>query len=168
MDRGFGRQRKVIAMRMNSWLNSLRFLRPTAVSDHRRRSRSRGQMALQSHELETRMLLAAVSWDGGGDYQWSNAANWSGDVLPGAADDVTIDFGTNDFTVVLAGASTSIDSLNAQSRIVVSGGGLLLAKPSQIMGSLVLQNATFGGSGLTTVGAAHSRVTTVLWRGSRA
>ncbi|MBI3297578.1 MAG: VCBS repeat-containing protein [Elusimicrobia bacterium] len=35
---------------------------------------------------------AAVSWDdGGGDGNWYTSANWSGDVNPGVADDVTID-----------------------------------------------------------------------------
>ncbi|MGF1635410.1 MAG: hypothetical protein ACFCVE_16310 [Phycisphaerae bacterium] len=42
--------------------------------------------------MEQRRLLAAVSWDGGGDgVSWSDPLNWSGDVLPVAADDVTID-----------------------------------------------------------------------------
>ena len=42
--------------------------------------------------LESRRLLAAVSWDGGGDgINWMDPLNWSADALPGAGDDVTID-----------------------------------------------------------------------------
>src|SRR5512140_2227583 len=45
----------------------------------------------RTESLERRMLLTAVSWDGGGDgTNWSDPVNWSGDVLPGSAADVTI------------------------------------------------------------------------------
>jgi hypothetical protein len=41
--------------------------------------------------LEARRLLAAVSWDGGGDgTKWSDPLNWSNNAVPQAADDVTI------------------------------------------------------------------------------
>ena len=51
--------------------------------------------------LENRRLLAAVSWDGGGDgSSWGDADNWSDDSVPTAADDVTIDVAG---TVVLTG-----------------------------------------------------------------
>ena len=44
--------------------------------------------------LEQRMLLTTVAWDGeAGDGLWSSPLNWSGDVLPGADDDVKIDVG---------------------------------------------------------------------------
>lgn len=50
----------------------------------------------------------AISWDGGGDgVSWSSANNWSGDVSPGAADDVTIDANVT----VNLDASTTINSL---------------------------------------------------------
>ena len=46
--------------------------------------------------LERRELLAAVARDGGGDgVRWSDPLNWSNNVLPAAADDVTIDVGNN-------------------------------------------------------------------------
>src|SRR5436305_768373 len=39
--------------------------------------------------LESRVLLSAVAWTGGGDgVNWTDPANWSGGALPGAADDV--------------------------------------------------------------------------------
>src|SRR5262249_57360237 len=39
--------------------------------------------------LEGRVLLATRVWDGGGaDANWTTAANWAGDVAPGAGDDL--------------------------------------------------------------------------------
>ena len=65
--------------------------------------------------LEDRTVpTATITWDGGGgNFDWGTAANWAGDVLPGAADDVVIDFGANDFTVVHLAGSTSIHSLTS-------------------------------------------------------
>src|SRR5262249_18743129 len=46
---------------------------------------------LAVERLEDRATPAAVFWDGGGDnLNWSNAQNWSNDVVPTSADDVTI------------------------------------------------------------------------------
>ena len=53
-------------------------------------------LAIMAENLETRELLVAAMWDGGGDgVHWSDPLNWSGDTLPGSADDVTIDLGSN-------------------------------------------------------------------------
>gem|GEM_PF-5888924 len=44
--------------------------------------------------LEQRVLLASVSWDGGGDgILWGDALNWSGDQVPASTDDITIGAG---------------------------------------------------------------------------
>ena len=140
-------------MRLGSWLNSLqsnvsRQIRPT---DRRIRRRRSNLVSREINELETRTLLAAVSWDGGGgDFQWSNAANWSGDVLPGVDDDVTIDFGTNDFTVVHAAGADSVHSINSNASLNVAGGELFVSASSTIHSDLSLV-ATFGGSGNITV-----------------
>ncbi len=43
-------------------------------------------------QLETRALLAAISWDGGGDgTHWLDPVNWSTNTLPSSTDNVTID-----------------------------------------------------------------------------
>ncbi|MFZ4573667.1 MAG: hypothetical protein ACOYN0_04675, partial [Phycisphaerales bacterium] len=50
-----------------------------------------GHAPVVIEQLESRQLMAAVSWDGGASSaNWHDAANWSNDVVPGAADDVTI------------------------------------------------------------------------------
>ena len=44
--------------------------------------------------IEVSGLAPTISWDGGGsDASWSTAANWSGDVLPGASDNVLANAG---------------------------------------------------------------------------
>jgi hypothetical protein len=66
------------------------------------RSIRRRVLALQSSRhrvevLESRRLLTAITWDGGGDQtSWNDAANWSDDAVPTAEDDVTIGLGVND------------------------------------------------------------------------
>jgi hypothetical protein len=76
--------------------------------------------------LEDRITPSTVTWDNdGGDYDWNNAANWSGDVLPGAADDVVIDFEANDFTVNLHGVSATIRSLVSEAGLSINMGSTL-------------------------------------------
>jgi len=140
-------------MRLGSWLNSLqsKVTRNVHASDRRSRRRRQTPVAREIHELETRTLLAAVSWDGGGgDFNWSNAVNWSGDALPGASDDVTIDFGANDFSVVHGAGTDSIRSLTSSASLTVAGGELCVSANSTIAGDLALA-ATFGGFGDITV-----------------
>src|SRR2546428_486966 len=66
--------------------------------------------------LEDRLAPAAVSWDGGGgsDTRWANALNWSNNLLPTAADDVTIN--APGVTVIHDSLSTeTVHSLQCQS-----------------------------------------------------
>src|SRR5687767_3854818 len=70
--------------------------------------------------LESRRLLADISWDGGGDgVNWSDANNWSSNALPTAADDVTISIAANP-TIQLAGVR-SVNSLVTDELINVTG-----------------------------------------------
>jgi Ca2+-binding RTX toxin-like protein len=102
---------------------------------NRRRVQSCSQRScrLDFEPLEDRRVLAAVFWDGGaGTFNWNDATNWSGDSLPGEADDVTIDVAGTDVAVSLSGHHTSIKSLdnretlivNLTSALVVSGIGV--------------------------------------------
>ncbi|HQY88746.1 MAG TPA: hypothetical protein PK402_08805, partial [Tepidisphaeraceae bacterium] len=51
-------------------------------------------------------MLAAVSWDGGGDGTlWSDPLNWSSNVIPTVADDVTLDVPGSP-TITVTGATT--------------------------------------------------------------
>ncbi len=75
--------------------------------------------------LESRQLLAFVLWDGGGgDSNWNNPLNWSGDTLPGAADNVLIDTPGHPTIHRASGASDTIASLWTLNPLDISGGSL--------------------------------------------
>ncbi len=64
-----------------------------------RRTSSRRRSLIEG--LETRRLLAALTWDGGGDgTTWGDAQNWNVDRLPTKADDVVLDI-VGDLNVVI-------------------------------------------------------------------
>jgi hypothetical protein len=71
-------------------------------------------------------LNAQVSWDGDGDgTSWSDPANWSGDILPGPFDSVTIDLDVNvlaDSTIHFAGSLRigPMDTLSMSGSFVIS------------------------------------------------
>src|SRR2546430_1231285 len=76
----------------------------------------------QCQRLEPRRLLAAVSWDGGGDGSaWNDPFNWSGDQLPTSADDVTLATGG---PVTLQGNGATIKSLVSSIPLTVLGQSL--------------------------------------------
>ncbi|MEQ9408902.1 MAG: CARDB domain-containing protein, partial [Fuerstiella sp.] len=90
------------------------------VYDSRRTQISPTAASLET--LEDRTLLAAVVWDGdAGDFQWTNPLNWDGDVLPGTADDVTIDVPGSQIDVELAGAAAVNSIVNQESLSLVNG-----------------------------------------------
>jgi hypothetical protein len=131
-----------------SWLNGLksrisgRVFERSVVSPRRQRR----PVARFVNSLEPRTLLAAVMWDGGGgDFQWSNPLNWDTDTLPGEGDDVTIEFGANDFTVVHSGGTNSIKSLTSVAALDIAGGTLLVNSASTVDGDLQL-SGTLGGT----------------------
>jgi hypothetical protein len=68
--------------------------------------------------------MSAISWKYNTDGVWSNAANWSGGVLPGAADDVTLAT-LSAHTVTYSSGSTQIHSLTATTdSLNISAGSL--------------------------------------------
>ena len=106
--------------------------------------------------LESRVLLAAVTWDGGGDgVNWTDPNNWSTNALPGVADDVTIDVvGTP--TIQLIFGSQSINSLTSNESIQLSATTLNLAATSVVNASFTQTNSTFDGSGDLTVNGTYT------------
>lgn len=68
---------------------------------------------------------ATVTWDGGGgNNTWGNAANWSGDALPGPADDVVIN-GTGE--VIHVAGSTSVRSIHSSRDLRLTGGTIIVS-----------------------------------------
>lgn len=101
--------------------------------------RSRG---LRFEPLEERHMLSVVSWTGGGDGKsWSDAANWSGGALPGAAADVVINAPTGT-TIVHASGDDSINSLTSASAFTLSGGSLTVAHTVEVDNTFTLDGGT--------------------------
>src|SRR5690349_10625040 len=91
----------VLAKRLDTGDNSMNrqakrraFLTPIYSHSQRRpfRRAAKTFRSLRMEHLEHRNVLAAVSWDGGGNgTSWSDPLNWSTNSLPGLNDDVLID-----------------------------------------------------------------------------
>ena len=95
--------------------------------------------------------MAVIAWDGGPSgtgTDWSVAANWSGDVLPGAADDVIIDV-PGSVTITHTSGADSINSLSLASNdtLSLSGGSLSIATASTLDGTLALSGGTLDRRG---------------------
>jgi fibronectin-binding autotransporter adhesin len=98
---------------------------------------------------------ATVTWDaGGGDENWSNALNWSGDALPTTGDDVIItSAGTGTVRIDVNPIVNSITVQNGAALSVESGQVLTVNNPSSVDsdGLLSLSGGTFSGNGDLTV-----------------
>ena len=91
------------------------------------------------------MLLAAVSWTGAaGDNQWTTPGNWSGGVLPGPADDVTINVAGNP-TIMLGSGTQSIHSLVVGDPLQITSGVLAVATTAQLSTNLTLAGGVLAG-----------------------
>lgn len=99
--------------------------------------------------LEPRQLLATVSWDGGaGTNSWHDAANWSGDVLPGAGDDVVIDAGPASLTVVHSQNIVSfVRTITSTRGVSLSGGTIAPSVSWAQSGPFLMSGGTITGVG---------------------
>ncbi len=106
----------------------------------------------------------------GGDFSWANQANWSGSVLPGAADDVWIHAGN---TISHTAGSDVIDKLAliGATPLSITGGSLTVGGATTIDGMLNVSgsgtytsNGSVGGAGTLQVagGSAVLNGTTSL------
>src|SRR3954469_21782556 len=90
-----------------------------------RPTRGRNRCArLNLHRLERRDVPATLFWDGGGggDMQWTNPLNWSGDSLPGVNDDVFLAPGP--YPVHYNGGALTVQSLILSGGLTLHQGGL--------------------------------------------
>jgi hypothetical protein len=119
----------------------------------------RGDRPLGIEPLENRWVLAAVSWDGGGDgVNWTDGLNWSNNVVPTNVDDVTINLGG---TITHASGSHTIRSLTSTQNLTLSGGSITVTTgASSISGTLAISNlASLTANGATAVFTASGAVT---------
>ncbi|MFO0875988.1 MAG: RHS repeat-associated core domain-containing protein [Gemmataceae bacterium] len=102
--------------------------------------------------LEERLAPAVVEWDGGaGTTDWADAANWTGDTLPGPGDDVVIGSAYQGLTITSA-TSQTVGSVNSAAGLSLTGGtfqangGLSVsaAQRLSLVGGVTLRNTTVG------------------------
>lgn len=126
------------------------------LKSSRRRSAARELLraACVAERLESRTLLAAVSWDAGGDgINWTDPLNWSTNALPGSADDVTISIATNP-TIQLISGVEAVHSLASNSPLTISGSVLTTDDLTLTASQLSLTN----GSLLTCFGSTANQM----------
>ncbi|MBL8818927.1 MAG: hypothetical protein JNL58_23060, partial [Planctomyces sp.] len=148
---------------LSSWLARFSQSLPRNVARRATRDRQSAQVALADATLEDRVLLAAVSWDGGGgDLNWNTAANWSDDIVPDADDDVTINLNDNNLAVSIANSTIAVNSLNSQSKISVFRSTVQFDGASAFTNGIDLMESTLqlGGS-LTLTGTSSAYFSTI-------
>ena len=91
--------------------------------------------------------MAVISWKYNTDGSWSNAANWNGGALPGAADDVTL--ATLSYhTITHSSGSDQIHNLTATTdSLAVTGGTLSIAGTASFGRNLTLSTGTLSLQG---------------------
>jgi hypothetical protein len=116
----------------------------------RHRCTSRGT----AEALERRALLAAVSWDGGGNgTSWNDANNWSGNAVPTAADDVTVNVATN--PAIQVTDNRAVRSLVSDEALTITALGTLdVATAATFNAGFTLAGTLTGAGGVTLSGAA--------------
>ena len=106
-------------------------------------------------QLETRCMLAAVTWTGlGNGTSWTDTHNWSTVTqLPGAGDDVTISISGTP-TIQLASGIQSINSLVTSNLVKLTGGTLQIGTTAQLGANLTLAGGTVLGGTFSETGGA--------------
>lgn len=104
------------------------------------------------HEsLEPRRLLAAITWDGGGDgVNWSSQNNWSNNQLPTANDDVTISLAST--AQVVLSTNASVKSLISNRPFAQTGGTLSATNGTTLHNNFDWSGGTHTGAVLCSEG----------------
>lgn len=158
-------------MLLTPWFIAIRqrFARVLARRRHRPKLRRRDRPR-EIQKLENRVLLATINWDGGPTgtgTDWGTAANWQGDALPGATDDVVIEVSASNPTITANGTFT-VKNLTSSELIAVTGGSLSVLGTATFNGGLTQNGGTFfSGSNLSnastvTVGSGTTLAVTGL------
>ncbi|MBV5286515.1 MAG: hypothetical protein JZU45_10585 [Methyloversatilis discipulorum] len=96
------------------------------------------------------LVCGGICWDGGaGTSLWTDAANWTGDVLPGANDLVFIALGGGSSVLLNSGSHTIAGlNTNAGNHLTINGASLTLAS----LDSTLVGNLTLGGGARLALG----------------
>jgi hypothetical protein len=120
-----------------------RYLKRRAFRYHR--------LPLHLEQLEERLAPTVVNWTGAGDgVSWSDKFNWSGNVHPGATDDVVINLAGA--KVQYTSTTTAVHSIANYDTLDVSGGSLTTSGNITNNGTLTVEGGTLTGQGGLSVG----------------
>jgi RHS repeat-associated protein len=122
--------------------------------------------------LEDRLAPALIKWGGGPTglgTDWNNPANWVGNVLPTAADDVQIDSQFAGITITFATQNSTIRSLTSAASLSIVGGTFAIvdtgsAPASQVNNTFTIVNSTVDFS--ASLGVKNLNFTSGLLTGS--
>jgi hypothetical protein len=103
-----------------------------------------------AQRLEPRVLLAAISWDGGGDgVHWDQPNNWSPNQVPTINDDVTIDVPAANPTITIR-TNAAVRSLTTRETIYLSFPGQFVefraAGDVNLFADFRIENLATGGT----------------------
>jgi hypothetical protein len=123
-------------------LNVQKFLRTKPVKAHRG---SRVFRSLHLERLEDRLTPAVIFWQGGAagtNNSWNAAANWVGNVVPGAQDTAVFDQSPNDvvLTANVSIAGVTITS-NYQATVRLNNNALKVTSQFDASGATVFQGS---------------------------
>jgi hypothetical protein len=106
-------------------VRSLRLRAEFPMTDRRPGARHARRFGAQVEWLERRVALATIAWSGNGDgTSFNQAANWVGNVVPGAGDDAVINVGGNT-TVTVPTSGITVHSLQQTGgTLAVSSGAI--------------------------------------------
>jgi hypothetical protein len=97
--------------------------------------------------LEPRQLLAFIVWDGGGgDHSWDNPLNWSGDVLPGAADVALINAPGQQTVHLTDATDRTVAAIWSLDEIDMAAGSLTVTTQWRQSAGLTLSGGTIAGA----------------------
>lgn len=102
-------------------------------------------MGAYEFNFDSDPLASPITWDGSASSDWNTAANWSGDAVPTATDDVIIPTVATNNPVIAALASADCNNLT-----INSGGVLTIQSTVSGTGSLIT-TGTFTNNGTFTV-----------------
>jgi RHS repeat-associated protein len=128
-------------------------------SRYLRWSAARSRFSQFLEQLESRLHLSAVSWTGSaGDNLWTTAGNWSGNAVPGAADDVTITLAGSP-TIQITTGTQSVNSLVTSDPLKIMGGVLAVQTTLSTSATLTLAGGTLRNGTISATGSGALAVT---------